>query len=280
MQPLLVVAIGQTLVLITGGIDLSVTSIIGLTSISGAMIMNSNSGLLANHPLAFPLGVLAMLLIGGSVGLINGVCVSLLRMAPFIVTLISMMFFNGLAVWLTKSKKIYHLPENFLKLGYDSFAGLAWAAWIVILLALAVHFFLQKTAPGQRLYCIGLNSSAAFISGIRVKTLICGTYIACGFCAALGSILYTSRLETGSPVLGQNILLDVIGAVVIGGTSLFGGKGKVLWTIYGVLFITLLNNSLSMMSLSHFNIMMVKGSVILCAAFLDVVRAKWSWLSA
>ncbi len=100
-------------------------------------------------------------------------------------------------------------------------------------------------------------------------------YVACAVCAAVASILYTARLETGSPVLGQRILLDVIGAVVIGGTSLFGGRGSVLGTVYGALFITLLDNGLNLMGLSSFAVLMIKGSVILAAALVDAIRERW-----
>jgi ribose/xylose/arabinose/galactoside ABC-type transport system permease subunit len=109
---------------------------------------------------------------------------------------------------------------------------------------------------------------------VPVARVTLGAYVVCGLCAAVASILYTGRLETGSPTMGQRILLDVIGATVIGGTSLYGGKGKVTWTVFGVLFLTVIDNTLNLQNLSHFTIMMVKGAVILLAAALDATRHK------
>ena len=124
---------------------------------------------------------------------------------------------------------------------------------------------------------VGQNSKTAHVSGVPVDGVIITAYATSGLFAAAASIIYTARLETGSPVLGQRILLDVIGASVLGGTSLFGGKGKVLWTLFGALFLTVLDNALNLLGLSHFVIMIVKGTVILGAALLDVGRvSRWA----
>lgn len=272
--PLLIVAIGQTLVMITGGIDLSVSSIIGLTSIAGAMVMNGDTGFLAGSAMAFPIGVLFMLFIGGVSGWFNGISVSLFGMTPFIATLISMMFIKGFAIWLSLSKNIYNLPESFVMLGYGHAAGVPYSFLITILITVCAHLLLTKTLLGYWFYSTGLNPKSSFIAGVPVRFTTCMAYILCGVCAAMASCFYTARLETGSPVLGDRLLLDIIGAVVIGGTSLFGGKGKIVWTVFGVLFITLLSNSLDMMGLSYFTIMIVKGFVILTAAGFDIIRGK------
>jgi ribose/xylose/arabinose/galactoside ABC-type transport system permease subunit len=133
---------------------------------------------------------------------------------------------------------------------------------------------LTRSLFGRRLYALGMNPRTAAVSGVPVDRIRILAYAACGTCAAVGSILYTARLQTGSPVLGQRILLDVVGAAVIGGTSLFGGRGQVPTTLLGVLFICLIDNSLNMMGLSNFAVMMVKGGVILTAALVDAVRSK------
>jgi ribose/xylose/arabinose/galactoside ABC-type transport system permease subunit len=269
LLPLLMVALGQTFVLIAGGIDLSVTATLALSSVTGAMVMSGDAGWLAGHLWAMPAGVVVMLLAGALVGSLNGAAITQFKMPAFIVTLTTMMFFGGLAVWLTKSKTIYNLPASFNAIGKN--------AWVALLataaLAAAAHFALSRTLFGRWLYAVGHNAKAAEVSGVRVHRTITLAYVVSGLCAAAAAVLYTGRMETGSPVMGQRILLDVIGAVVIGGTSLFGGKGKVLWTIGGVLFITLIDNSLNLLGLSHFTIMMVKGAVILLAALLDRLRA-------
>jgi len=274
MLPLLIVALGQTVVLITGGIDLSVTSTIALSSVIGAMMMTGEQGLLGGSRWAAPAAVIAMLLAGAVIGLFNGAAITLFRMPAFIVTLTTMMFASGLAIWLTESKSIYNLPASFNSIGKGSLFIVPNALIVAVLVALALHVALTQTLFGRWLYATGHNAKAAEVSGVRVERTVRLAYVISGLCAATASILYTGRMETGSPVLGQRILLDVIGASVIGGTSLFGGKGKVIWTISGVLFITLTDNSLNMLGLSYFFIMMVKGAVILLAALLDAWRNR------
>jgi ribose/xylose/arabinose/galactoside ABC-type transport system permease subunit len=274
LLPLLIVALGQTVVLITGGIDLSVTSTIALSSVLGAMVMSGDQGWIGGNRWATIAAVVAMLLVGAVVGLFNGAAVTLFRMPAFIVTLTTMMFASGLAIWLTKSKTIYNLPASFNAIGKGSISIVPYALLATALVALALHVVLTRTLFGRWLYAIGHNARAAEVSGAPVGRTIQLAYLISGLCAALASVLYTGRMETGSPVLGQRILLDVIGAAVIGGTSLFGGKGKITWTVCGALFITLIDNSLNMLGLSYFFIMMVKGAVILLAALLDAWRNR------
>jgi ribose/xylose/arabinose/galactoside ABC-type transport system permease subunit len=257
LLPLLVVAIGQTFVLVTGGIDLSVTAVIALASVLGATVMTGH------HPL--PGGAFAV-----GMGLANGSVITLFRMPPFIVTLTMMMFGNGFAIWFTQSQNIANLPAGFKVIGMNVWLSLLVTGMVTI----AAHITLSRTLLGRWLYAVGHNARAALISGVPVAGIILIAYLVSGLCAAMASVLYTGRLETGSPVLGQRILLDVIGAAVIGGTSLFGGKGKILWTVYGVLFITLIDNSLTLLSLSHFTIMIIKGAVILLAALIDTARNR------
>jgi ribose/xylose/arabinose/galactoside ABC-type transport system permease subunit len=191
-------------------------------------------------------------------------------MPAFIVTLTTMMFFSGSAIWLTQSRNIFNLPPLFNNIG-----GQAWSASAVVLFVSgAVHLLLSRSLLGRWLYAVGQNVRVARISGVPVRQVVLWAYVICGLCAAVASILFTGRLETGSPVLAQRILLDVIGATVIGGTSLYGGKGKVLGTVFGVFFLTLLDNSLNLLNLSHFTIMMAKGAVILLAAALDTFRHR------
>jgi ribose transport system permease protein len=274
MLPLLVVAIGETFVLIAAGIDLSVTSVIALCSVLGASLMTSDNGMLGGSVFAVPAGILAMLVVGLLVGLFNGATIARFNMPPFIVTLATMMFFSGFAIWFTQSNKISNLPAGFTMLGEGALWFVPYALIITVVLGLLAHFALSRTLFGRWLYATGQNMRAAAISGVPVKRTTILAYLVSAFCAAVASILYTARLETGDPVLGQKALLDIIGATVIGGTSLFGGKGKVIWTVFGVLFITLIDNSLNMWGLSHFGIMIVKGAVILAAALLDAIRSR------
>ena len=274
LLPLLIVATGQTIVLIAGGIDLSVTSVMALGSVTGALVMSGDQGLLSGSAWAVPAGVAAMLLTGALIGWMNGAAITKLGMPPFIVTLTTMMFFSGLAIWLTKSKTIYNLPPAFIAIGKGSLLFLPYALLVTALVVIAAHVLLSRSLAGRWLYACGHNVKTAEISGVPVGQTITRAYVSSGVCAAVAAVLYTGRLETGSPVLGQRLLLDVIGAAVIGGASLFGGRGKVVWTIYGVLFLTLIDNTLNLAGHSHFTIMMVKGGVILLAALLDVLRRR------
>jgi ribose/xylose/arabinose/galactoside ABC-type transport system permease subunit len=274
MLPLLVVAVGETIVLITGGIDLSVTAVIGLSSVIGASIMTSDQGLLGGSPVAAAAGIGGMVLVGLAVGWLNGLSVAWLRMPPFIATLTSMMFFSGLAVWLTQSRPIYDLPARFNQLGQGDWLWVPNPLIVAGAVAALAHILLSRSLPGRWIYAVGASARTALISGVPVSRVVTFAYVVSGCCAAVASVLYTARLETGSPVLGQRILLDVIGATVIGGTSLFGGKGRVLWTVMGVWFICLIDNSLNMLGLSYFLVMIVKGGIILFAALVDAARTR------
>ena len=305
MLPLLVLALGQTIVLITAGIDLSMVAVVGLCSVLGAWVMTDTPhlGLLAGHPAAVAAGMAAMVAAGAAVGLLNGLAVTLLRVPPFIVTLATMMVAGGAAVWgatevkraaaaraaeavaaggrrttaISADPSIGNLPEPFAAIGYDTALGLPIALWVAGAVAIAAHVMLARTLPGRRLYAVGLNERAAAVSGVRVRATVAAAYALSGLCAGVAAVLYTARLETGKPdLLGRDALLDVIGAAVIGGTSLFGGKGKVLWTVFGVLLFTLISNSLNLLGLQDDKIMVAKGCVILAAAGLDMLRNRLS----
>jgi ribose/xylose/arabinose/galactoside ABC-type transport system permease subunit len=268
--PLLAVSLGQTLVLVTGGIDLSVTAVVALASVAGAKVMTEAGGLAPGNAL---LGVLAMLAVGLAVGLFNGLAVARLRMPPFLATLAVMTFASGFAIWSTRSQGIAGLPAGFRALGGE-LGGVPLSLLLVAPLAVGAHLLLQRTVFGRWLYAVGGNARAARVSGVPVERVLLLAYAACGLCAAVAAVLYTARIETGSPVLGQRIFLDVVGGAVIGGTSLFGGRGTVRGTALGVLFITLVDNSLNLLGLSSFTILIAKGGVILAAAVLDALRER------
>ena len=270
MLPLLVAATGQTIVLITAGIDLSATSIVALSSIAGAALITGDGGPLAGSLWATPAAIAAMIVTGAAVGWLNGCCIAKLKMPPFIVTLTTMMFFSGLAVWFTQSESIYALPADFLFLGQNIWAATA----VTAVVALCAQVMLSHSLLGQALRAVGGNRRTAEVSGVHVSRVTVIAYVLSGICAAIASILITAQLETGSPVQWENNLLDIIGATVIGGTSLYGGRGSILWTASGVLLVTLIDNSLNLMGLSHFIIMIAKGGVILVAAWLDTLRHR------
>lgn len=311
--PLLAVAIGQTFVLILGGIDLSVGATMGMTSVVGAVlmaqtldpsffdksplwgtVMRPEGGPLAGSDLAVPISILVMLLLGTLIGFINGFAITRFNLAPFMVTLVSATFFGAFALWLTQSRNISGLPESFLNLGKGDIISiylgpkltpdiarrdiLPLVTYPLIItggLAIIAQFLLSRTVFGRQMFSIGTNRRTSEISGLPNRSVITRVYMFSGFCAAVASILYSARLGIGQPSLGGgNLLLDIIGAAVIGGTSLFGGKGSVRGTLFGVAFFVLLLNILNAMRLSPFIIDAVKGVVILVAALLDITRTR------
>lgn len=309
--PLLAIAVGQTMVLLIGGIDLSQTSIMAITSVAGAVIMSSkvdpvlfeksplwgtilteNGGLLGGYDYAWIAAVLVMLLIGLLIGLLNGLAITRFNMPPFMVTLVSMSFFSALAIYLVKTENVRNLPEAYINLGKgdlisvylgekvkeisrrDVLSLITYPAMIAAALALVMNLLLTRTVFGRQVYAVGTNRRTAKVSGVPTVRVTILIYMLSGLCAAVAGILYSARLEGGRPTLGDNMLLNVVGATVIGGTSLFGGKGKIKWTFFGVIFFVLLENSLTKMNLSAFYIDIVKGSIILLAALVDVTRTR------
>ena len=272
--PLLILATGQTFVILTAGIDLSVTSIIAVTSVLGGYLMSTDFGIFDSEPVAVLAGTSAMLVVGAIMGMINGISVAKLKMPAFMVTLTTMMFFSGFAIWLTRSQSIYNLPDLLVDAPYQNILGLPIPIYIGLSVFLLAFYLLNKTMIGEWIYAIGTNIKTSWISGVNIPSTIVIVYMISGVCASLGSVIYTARLETGSPVMGQNILLDVIGAVIIGGTSLFGGKGKLQWTAAGAFLMTMLDNSLNLVGMSYFLIMIVKGGVILLTAFFNQSRVS------
>ncbi|MFO0914714.1 MAG: ABC transporter permease [Pirellulales bacterium] len=269
--PLLIVASGQTVVLVTGGIDLSVTSTIALASIVGGMVCaGTPDSLLANHPLAFPVALLAMLITGALIGAFNGLCVAWIGMPPFIVTLTTMMFFSGLAIWLTDSQPIGMLPRGWLLLGQQEWLS----APVALATAGLVQFMLHHTLCGLGWHAIGSNRQTARVSGVAVMPLTILAYVTSGACAAVAAVIITGQLESASPSQWRNNLLDVIGAALLGGASLAGGRGSIWGTAVGVIMLVLIDNSLNLLNLSQFTILIAKGSVILLAASLDAARQR------
>jgi ribose/xylose/arabinose/galactoside ABC-type transport system permease subunit len=275
--PLFVAAMGVMMVLMVAQIDLSATSIMAMGCVVGASIMTNQDGYLAGHPLAPVVAVLAFVAIGVAIGVLNGVCTIVFDMPSFLVTLTTMMFFSGAAIWYTAAhtssgSSIGALPSTFLAIGYGGVAGIPYAAIITVALAIIVHLVLTRTVFGRWVQAVGLNPSAAAVSGVPVRAVVIGCFALSGLFAAFAAIIYTARLEAGTPILGQRILLDMIGAAVIGGVSLFGGKGTVGGVLFGVLFLSAVDNGLQLLGLSLSSVYAIKGGVILFAAVTDAIR--------
>lgn len=275
--PLFVAAMGVMMVLMVAQIDLSATSIMAMGCVVGASIMTGQGGYLAGHAWAPFVAVLAFVATGVLIGVLNGVCTIVFDMPSFLVTLTTMIFFSGAAIWYTAAhtnsgSSIGALPSTFLAIGYGGVAGIPFAAIITVALAIVVHLTLTRTVFGRWAQAVGLNPRAAAISGVPVRAVVIGCFALSGLFAAFAAIIYTARLEAGTPILGQRILLDMIGAAVIGGVSLFGGKGTVIGVLFGVLFLSAVDNGLELLGLSLSSVYAIKGGVILFAAVTDAIR--------
>jgi ribose/xylose/arabinose/galactoside ABC-type transport system permease subunit/ABC-type sugar transport system substrate-binding protein len=277
MLPLAILVGGQLLVLLIGQIDLSMTAVMAGGSIVSASLMTRHAADWG-EPGVTTVGIIGCLAVGAVIGLFNGICTAILRMPSFIVTLAVMMAGGGGAVWyastVSDTISIGGLPEAFRYVGYGTVASIPIALLVSVLVLALIHFALSRTVIGRRLYAIGHNAKAAQISGVPVQALTIAAFTASGLCAGLAALIYTSRIETGLPTLGQNMLLDIVGAAVIGGVSLFGGRGSIWMVLAGVAFLSVLDKSLQLLGLSLFVVLAVKGSAILAAAIMDVLRSR------
>lgn len=265
--------IGQTFVLVTAGIDLSLPAVISLSSVAGAHLLTQLTPQIGAVP-SVMLATAAMLTLGAAVGAAQGWAIARLRMPAFLMTLASLIGVGGLAVWWTQSARM-PVTEQFVEIWYGRLLGVPLPLIVVGLLALVAHGTLTRTVIGRRLYAIGHSEPTCRVSGVPIVRVSMFAYAVSGGCAALASVFYTARLYTGSPQLVQpDVLLDCIGGAVIGGASLFGGRGKISGALLGALFIALLGNSLNLLGLRHWHVIMVKGAVILLAALLDVLRSE------
>jgi ribose/xylose/arabinose/galactoside ABC-type transport system permease subunit/ABC-type sugar transport system substrate-binding protein len=277
MLPLSILVVGQTLVLLVGQIDLSITAVMALSSVVSASMMTRYTPDLG-EPWITAGGIAACLGLGLLVGLFNGVCTVVLRMPSFVLTLAVMTAGAGAAIWYASSVSdtvsIGGLPEAFRAIGYGTLFSIPISLILCALVVFGAWYVLSRTVAGRWIYAIGHNVQAARVSGVPLPAVTIAVFTASGGCAAVASIIYTSRIEAALPTLGQNMLLDVVGAAVIGGVSLFGGRGSVLNALAGVLLLSVLDKSLQLLGLSLFLVLAIKGGVILVAAMTDVVRRR------
>ncbi|MEB7856845.1 ribose ABC transporter permease [Staphylococcus xylosus] len=257
------IAFGMTFVILTGGIDLSVGSTLALSSAMIAILMVSG----VDSIVALLIGCI----FGAILGAINGLLITLGKMAPFIATLATMTVFRGLTLVITDGNPITNLNGSyaFQLFGRGYFLGIPVPAVTMFITFIILYIILHKTVFGRQTYAMGGNEKAAFISGIKVNKLKVMIYSLSGLMSAMAGAILTSRLNSAQPTAGMSYELDAIAAVVLGGTSLTGGKGRILGTLIGVLIIGVLNNGLNLLGVSSFYQQVVKGVVIIIAVLID-----------
>ncbi|AVH62244.1 ribose ABC transporter permease [Nostoc sp. 'Peltigera membranacea cyanobiont' 213] len=262
----IVLATGMTFVILTGGIDLSVGSILAVSAVVGLLV----SLLPALSWAAVPAALLAGLLLG----LVNGALITFLDVPPFIVTLGSLTALRGVAFLIAKGTTLINRDINFAWVGNSYVGPLPWLVIIALLTVIASWFVLRQTVLGVQIYAVGGNERAARLTGIKVNRVLLFVYGISGLLAGLGGIMSASRLYSASGILGQGYELDAIAAVILGGTSFTGGIGTIGGTLLGALIIAILNNGLTLLNLSYFWQLVVKGLVIILAVMIDRLRRR------
>jgi ribose transport system permease protein len=263
---LCIMAVGMTFIIITGGIDLSAGSQIAVSGVAVAGLITAG--------VPIPLAVLLTIILGGLIGLFIGAAVSTQKIPPFIVTLGMTTILSGLAFVYTQGNPIAVTDAAFRALGRGYLGPIPIPVMIMVVVVIIGHVLLTHTRFGRYVYTIGDNEEAARLCGINVTWVKTGVYAFGGAVMAIAGIILASRLSTGSPNSGTGSELDAIAAVVLGGTNLFGGEGKIVGTLMGVAIISILNNGLNLLDVSSYNQLMIKGLVILLAVWLNSIKAR------
>jgi ribose transport system permease protein len=265
--PFALIALGQTLVILTGGIDLSVGSVIAMSAMTAAAVAKANPGQVW-------MTVLVALVVGFAAGAVNGFFVSIVNVPPFIATLGMLTAGSGIAYAIGGGAPINGLPAEFGLIANKTILGLQIPVIVMILGIVICAVVMRRTSYGMRIYAVGGNRSAAEIAGVNARRILFSVYAISGMLAGLSGVMLASRVISGPPNLGQGYELDAIAAVVIGGASLMGGRGSVWGTALGLLLIQTLNNGLDILLVPSYWQDVIKGVLIIFAVAVDVWTAK------
>lgn len=259
-----ILAAGLTFVILTAGIDLSVGSIVAVSGVVGVMTA------LAGVP--SPLAVLLAVLAGAVAGLVNGLLTAFLSLAAFIVTLGTMTFLRGLAYTLTEGRPIVSNQLSFRDIGNGYIAGIPAPVVVMVIVYIASWFILERTRYGRHVYAVGGNAEAARLAGINVRLVTTSVYVLAGACAGLAGVIFAARVVSAQPTAGTGYELDAIAAVVLGGTSLAGGRGRIYGTLVGSIILGVLTTGLILMNVQFFTQLLIKGVVIVLAVAIDSLK--------
>lgn len=264
LAPLLIVSVGQSIAVISGGLDLSIAATLALAGVYGVIVMNA-FGLIA--------GILTMIFTGIGVGLINGLIITGFQVSPFIVTLGMLSIARGLALIASAGLPIYKMPDQFLDIfGDGRLLGIPVGIVVAIATVIVGHILLGYTIFGRYVYAIGSSTAAAFHSGVNVRATTLLVYALSGATAGIGALVFTSWVTAAQPLAAEGLELKSVAAVVVGGIALTGGSGSMLNMVYGALILGMLSNSLNLIGLSSFVQILVVGLVIVTAVILDRLR--------
>lgn len=261
-----IMALGMTLVIVSGGIDLSVGSILGLAGVLGALAMERGAGVAA--------GIAAGMLAGLACGLANGLLVTRLKLNPFIVTLGTLGIFRGLALVISGGLPVHRVPKPFTFLSDGNLLYVPFVLWLLAACGFTVHWLLERTRFGRYVFAIGSNTEAAWYSGVPVAFHTTAVYALCGLLSGLAAMVLAARTASGQPTAGEGYELNAIAAVVIGGGSLRGGEGSVAGTLVGAFIMGLLANGSDLLGVSPYWQKVVIGAVIIAAVLVDELRKR------
>ena len=261
-----IVAVGMTFVLLTAGVDLSVGAIMFVAAaVAGKMMLAG---------VALPLALAAMLVIGLAVGAINAFFITRIRVVAFIVTLSTLFIGRGLGLWITETRAM-NLPESFLQLGSTRFLGVPFPVWLFASVVVIGHLVLTHTPFGRQVFAVGYDVRAARKAGVRAERILAAVYLISGLCAAVGAVVTLGQLGAVSPKFGQQKEFTAIAAAVLGGTSLFGGRGNVLpGTLVGALLIQAIENGLVIVNADPYLYPIITSAVIFLAVWLESLRNR------
>ena len=268
MAPTAIIAVGMTILLISGGFDLSVGAVLALSSTLTALTIVSGASI--------PVAVVVGLLSGVAVGLLNGLIVTRFGVNPLVATLGTMSVARGAALVMTEGFSVSKLPAGFGDVGRSQMAGVPTIVWITVAIVIVGDLVLRNSVLLRQVYFVGGNEKAARLSGLAVDRLRVIAYVLSGLLAAVAGVLLSSRLMSGMPTAGNALELQVLAACVIGGASLRGGEGTVLGGFLGVIFVALVNNAMTMLAVSIYWQMIVIGSVLVAAVALDMLVRRRS----
>ena len=274
-----IIAVGMTMVIITGGIDLSVGSLVALSAVLTAYMIRLSGGVNASSG-AMLLCSLAAIVACGLVGGFSGFMITTFRIPPFIATLAMMQVASGMAFIRSRGQTIYDIPASFTWLGRgSSLFSLPNAVVLMIMIYIIAHIVMKRTITGRNIYAVGGNLEAARLSGIITNRTLMFTYLVAGLVAGIGGVITVSQLKAGAPTYGNSYELFVIAAVVVGGTSLSGGEGRIFGTLVGAFIIAVIRNGMNLMNVEPYTQKVVLGLVILGAVLLDMLKQRrWKWL--
>ncbi|MDJ0347341.1 ABC transporter permease [Streptomyces sp. H10-C2] len=264
-------AVGMTFVILVGGIDLSVGSVMALSAVVSGDVLTAGG---LSTPVAVLLAVLVSALVGMGCGLVNGLVSERWRVPSFIVTLGMLNVARGAALQYTDAKTLYDFPEGFNRFGTSTLLGIPTLFWIALLMVAVGHLVLTRTVFGRLVFAIGSNEEAVRLSGHRTGVVKVAAFVIAGFAVGIAAVTYMARLNIASPILGSGYELNAIAAVVIGGASLSGGKGSMVGTLLGACLLGVLTNGLLLMGVSDFQRQMITGAVIMVAVVVDHYRGR------